>query len=118
MLNDKDFKSDDELLMAFFDAARPDIPDEGFSRRVMRGLPPRACRINRVWSAACVAVGVVMLVLFDGVGDVVRLFGRLGAVAHSSLLTAGNAMPSLLALAGAVAVVGLVWLGNEVATQR
>ena len=64
----------DELLVRkFFDDNQIDVPDNGFSRRVMRRLPGRARRLNRVWTAVCAVVGVVLFVMFDWI-DRIRSF--------------------------------------------
>lgn len=56
----------DELLVRkFFEENRTDIPDSGFTRRVMRRLPDRTRRLNRIWTAICVALGVVVAVKLD-----------------------------------------------------
>lgn len=61
----------DELLVRkFFDENKFDVPDEGFSRRVMRRLPDRARRLNRVWTAVCAVVGVLLFVMFDWAGGI------------------------------------------------
>ena len=59
--------SDDQLLRQFFsEAARQQISDNGFSRRVMRHLPVRINWIERVWTLCCIAVAVVLFVMFRG----------------------------------------------------
>ena len=41
----------DELLVRkFFDENNVELPDNGFSNRVMRRLPDRARRLNRIWT--------------------------------------------------------------------
>lgn len=60
-----DEKRDELLVRKFFEENKIEIPDAGFSRRVMRCLPDRTRRLNRIWTAICVAVGVVMCVKFD-----------------------------------------------------
>ena len=42
-------ENDDKLLTAFFAGNRQEIPDNGFTRRVMRHLPDRTHRISQVW---------------------------------------------------------------------
>lgn len=57
--------NDDKLLEKFFsEAARTEIADGGFSRRVMRSLPDRTLLKARLWTAFCLAFGVVMAVGF------------------------------------------------------
>lgn len=40
--------NDDVLVKKFFSENRIDVPDDGFSRRVMRRLPDRTRRISRL----------------------------------------------------------------------
>ncbi len=64
---DMENHSDDQLLRQFFsEAARQQISDNGFSRRVMRHLPVRINWIERVWTLCCIAVAVVLFVMFRG----------------------------------------------------
>ena len=46
-------ENDDKLLVAFFDENRQEIPDNGFTRRVMRHLPDRTRRISQLWATFC-----------------------------------------------------------------
>lgn len=57
---------DDVLVRRFFEENRMEMPDNGFSRRVMRRLPDRAVRINRIWTAACFAAGILLFVRNKG----------------------------------------------------
>ena len=76
--------TDDQLLQAFFaDNRMEEIPDDGFSDRVMQALPgldpektvlaldqdqalAKRLRLEHLWTAACVAVGVVAAVVCQG----------------------------------------------------
>ena len=52
----------DELLVSkFFDENKIDVADNGFSRRVTRRLPDRERRLNRIWTAVCLALGSIGL---------------------------------------------------------
>ena len=89
MMNGKtDFMSvssdDEKLLRSFFADCRMDISDDGFSDRVMAALPEGEAlgkqaitsertaisvasrRMQRLWTAACVAIGIIALVLCQG----------------------------------------------------
>lgn len=56
----------DELLVGrFFEENRIRIPDDGFSRRVMRNLPDRKRRIGRIWTAVCSVVALLFLIKND-----------------------------------------------------
>lgn len=57
----------DLLLQQFFSAARSEqLPDNGFTRRVVSRLPLRQKRLSRLWTAACIAVGAVLFTLIGG----------------------------------------------------
>ncbi len=58
---------DDLLLEQFFQAARAEqLPDNGFTHRVMTRLPEHQVRLSRLWTAACIAVGLIVFTLIDG----------------------------------------------------
>lgn len=59
--------NDDKLIAQFFDENRQDIMDDGFSNKVMRGLPPSYNVRNRIWIAICGIVGVAIFWLLGGV---------------------------------------------------
>lgn len=53
---------DDQLIQNFFADFKEDIPDNGFSDRVMRRIPDTYHqRLARWWQVACVVVGIVFL---------------------------------------------------------
>ena len=57
------FTTDDDLLLErFFQAARAEqLPDNGFTR-----LPERQLRLSRLWTAACIVVGLIVFTLIGG----------------------------------------------------
>ena len=68
---------DEKLLESFFADCRMDIPDDGFSDKVMAALPSVESqetrvasmanrRLEHLWTAACVIVGLVSLFVFRG----------------------------------------------------
>lgn len=59
---------DEKLLADFFSqAAEQEITDDGFTERVLSHVADdRSQRLSRLWTAFCLAVGVVLFVLFDG----------------------------------------------------
>lgn len=63
-------KRDEQLLQHFFsEAAQQTIEDNGFTERVMRRLPAQPDRIkwfNRLWTAFCVTVAVILFTVFHG----------------------------------------------------
>ena len=64
---------DEKLLESFFADCRMDIPDDGFSDRVMNALPVADFelshadrRLEHLWTAVCVAVGIVAAFVCQG----------------------------------------------------
>lgn len=63
--------NNDLLLQQFFsEAAQQQIADNGFTERVMQALPQQSTfnikLFNRLWTLFCVAVFVVLFVVFRG----------------------------------------------------
>lgn len=59
--------NDDFILDQFFQAARAEqIPDNGFSRRVMERLPERQYQLSRVWTWACIVMALVVFTFIGG----------------------------------------------------
>lgn len=53
---------DEQLIQKFFADFKEDIPDDGFSDRVMSQIPDMGHqRLARWWQAACVVIGIVFL---------------------------------------------------------
>jgi len=84
---------DDKLIARFFNDNAVRIDDGGFSRRVMRRLPSRAARLNRIWTAVCavalviVAVKMNVAALLRGLADsLVPRFLSDSALLHRPLL--------------------------------
>ena len=86
-INDKKLESmkgeplnpqDEELLQMFFsDCQMSEIPDDGFSDRVMQALPAlpetdtamslvKRQRLEHLWTAVCVAAGIIIAVVCQG----------------------------------------------------
>lgn len=57
---------DEKLLTTFFAEHRQEIPDNGFSRRVMHRLPDRTLWLSRLWTGFCFTLAVVLFVVLDG----------------------------------------------------
>ena len=133
--------SDEQLLQAFFaDNRMAEIPDDGFSARVMQALPAveteqsllefhialaKRHRLEHLWTAVCVAIGVIAAVLCQGWEQIQGwLYGMKidflltgsHALSHGAE-TAVNTQNLWLMLAGVVVLV-LVWGYNELADAR
>lgn len=135
--------TDDQLLQAFFaDNRMEEIPDDGFSDRVMQALPSldqektvlalgqdqalaKRLRLEHLWTAACVAVGVVAAVVCQGWE---QIQGWLFSMKIDFLLTGSRALThvldtimqtqNLLMMLAGIVVLVMVWGYNEVADAR
>jgi len=127
-----DKMNDEELLQAFFaDCKMDEIPDDGFSDRVMQALPAmgkaaaKRRLLERLWTAACVAVGIVAAVVCQGWEQIQGLFFSMKidfllsgsrALAHVAD-TIGQVQNLWMMLAGIV-LLFMVWGYNELADVR
>lgn len=126
--------TDDQLLQAFFaDNRMEEVPDDGFSDRVMQGLPSleqenalaKRRRLEHLWTAACVAVGIVAAVVCQGWE---QIQGWLFSMKIDFLLTGSRALThvldaimqtqNLLMMLAGIVVLVMVWGYNEVADAR
>lgn len=135
-------KTNEKLLEAFFADCRIDVPDDGFSDRVMAALPEDELlttvnaiehlpvvaayhRLERLWTAACVAIGIIALVLCQGWEQIQSLLFTMKIdflLSGSRLLTqVTDAFAQFhnlwLVLAGMLTVV-CVWGYNELVDAR
>lgn len=144
--------TDDQLLQAFFaDNRMEEIPDDGFSDRVMQALPgleqektmlsleqektglsleqkqalAKRLRLEHLWTAACVAVGVVAAVVCQGWEQIQGwLFSMkidfllTGSCALTHVLDAIMQTQNLLMMLAGIVVLVMVWGYNEVADAR
>ena len=126
--------TDDQLLQAFFaDNRMEEIPDDGFSDRVMQALPDleqekalaKRRRLEHLWTAACVAVGVIAAVVCQGWE---QIQGWLFSMEIDFLLTGSRALThvadaitptqNLLMMLAGIFVLIMVWGYNELADAR
>lgn len=118
--------ADEQLLQAFFADHQEEIPDDGFSQRVMQHLPaPSHRRMERWWQVACIVMGVVFIVstqmvssledsLFASKVTAMMLFSK--ALCSLGELVA-QPQQLLMMLAGMVTVL-CVWGYNKVLDAR
>ena len=126
--------ADDQRLQAFFaDNRMEEVPDDGFSDRVMQALPAleqektwaKRRRLEHLWTAACVAVGVVAAVVCQGWE---QIQGWLFSMKIDFLLTGSRALThvldtimqtqNLLMMLAGIFVLIMVWGYNELADAR
>ena len=73
---------EEKLLESFFADCQMDIPDDGFSERVMAALPSAEAEmvtkkrilLEHLWTAACVLVGVIAAIVCQGWEQIQGLF--------------------------------------------
>ena len=144
--------TDNQLLQAFFaDNRMEEVPDDGFSDRVMQALPglepektllaldqektvlsleqeqalAKRRRLEHLWTAACVAVGIVAAVVCQGWE---QIQGWLFSMKIDFLLTGSRALThladaitptqNLLMMLAGIVVLVMVWGYNELADAR
>lgn len=79
--------NDEQLLEQFFQQARQqEIADDGFTERVVKLMPNKELRLSRLWTAACIAVGLLLFTLVGGW----RLLGLLLVKALITMPTTGQ----------------------------
>lgn len=126
---------DEELLQMFFsDCQMSEIPDDGFSDRVMHALPAlpetekslvKRQRLEHLWTAACVAAGIIIAVVCQGWE---QIQGWLFSMKIDFLLSGSRALTHvadsiahsqnlLMVLAGFIVLI-MVWGYNELADAR
>ena len=128
---------DEELLQQFFaDCRMSEIPDDGFSDRVMHALPAlpetetekslvKRQRLEHLWTAACVAAGIIIAVVCQGWE---QIQGWLFSMKIDFLLSGSRALThvaesighsqNLLTLLAGFVVLIMVWGYNELADAR
>lgn len=126
--------ADDQRLQAFFaDNRMEEIPDDGFSDRVMQALlafdqkqaVAKRRRLEHLWTAACVAVGIVAAVVCQGWE---QIQGWLFSMKIDFLLTGSRALThvadaitptqNLLMMLAGLLILVMVWGYNELADAR
>lgn len=118
--------ADEQLIQMFFADHQEEIPDDGFSQRVMKKIPTsRTRRMERWWQVACIVMGVVFIVSTQMVSS---LEDSLFASKVTAMMLLSKALCSLgeliaqpqqllMLLAGMVTVL-CVWGYNKVLDAR
>lgn len=101
--------SDEEIVGKFFAGQTFELPDQGFTSRVMHRLPDSSLRLNRIWTAACAAALVAVFILTKGWETLSGTFYGLFAdtVTSVSQLSLASAFATVVTLS-ALACYGLV----------
>ena len=107
-----DMTDNEQLLETFFQPARNvELPDNGFTHRVMRQVPHSNVKLkSRLWTAFCLAVATCLFVLADAWSLVVE---RLQA-----LLTHPPTQHQLLMLMVSLGVIGVLVIAEVFQRER
>ena len=126
-------QDDEQLLQSFFADCQTELPDGGFSDRVMAALPSTEAekaavmrrRMEHVWTLVCVAIGLIAAVVCQGWE---QIQGWLFSMKIDFLLTGSRALThvldaimqtqNLLMMLAGIVVLVMVWGYNEVADAR
>lgn len=105
--------TDNELVEKLFkDIRQMEMPDDGFTERVMRQIPDvKAQTLSRLWTTCCIVIGVVLFVLVRGWEPVCYRLVML--VNNMSLLQS-----HLLLIMAATMVVGLITISDVFRRER
>ena len=126
--------SDEQLLQAFFaDNMMAEIPDEGFSDKVMLSLPAleqeralvKRRRLKHLWTAVCMAIGVIAAVVCQGWEQILGLFYNMkidflltGSRALTYVADSIDRSQNLLMVLAGIFLLIMVWGYNELADAR
>ena len=96
---DHPLEQDERLLERFFGEQLFEVTDDGFSHRVMKKIPDRARRLNRLWTALCLVAAVAFIIAERGLTAMVgSLQGLWADVSTHELLSRLNPLTVYLAL--------------------
>ena len=99
-------ETDDKLIRAFFAEQKQEIPDNGFSRRVMHRLPCRTSLLIKVWSLFIMLVAIILFLVFDGLQAIVTTARDIFVALVQNVATSGIDPKSLI-----IVVMVLMFLG-------
>ncbi len=84
---------DEKLLQSFFADCRVEVPDDGFSQKVMASLPVRKhARLEQIWLTLCLLLGASAFVVENGWG---RILDVLSALKMELLLAFARQLPHM-----------------------
>ena len=82
-------ENNDELIVRkFFEEKKKEVPDNGFTQRVMRQLSDRTRRISHIWTAVYTAVCAVIIVNFGWIDQLLALCHEIvGTIFSNSIIS-------------------------------
>ena len=98
-MNDKDLKK-------LFTTHKVDVPDEGFSERIIKQLPERKSILPQIVMITFIAIGLALVFVIQGFVPVLEQINSLAAsISHAQIPTASSiiAYLAVLALMGVIA---------------
>lgn len=97
---------ENQLLKQFMQEQKQNLPDEGFSRKVMRKLPGKAWRLSALWSIFCWSVSGILFFRYKGWELLCRFFYETGySILQNTILPIDQL--SLILATATVAVIGI-----------
>ena len=108
-----DMEDNKDILLnnLFAEAAKTEIADNGFSRKVMRRLPSRAERMSRIWTLVCTMAAVVLLTSFKAWNYIFDWAVNVVCVSHS--INWQHIIPFILLLPTATMLVSSIFVYRE-----
>lgn len=67
-------ETDDKLIRDFFNENRQEVPDRGFSRRVMRKLPQRRNLVFKICGIVIALFAFALFIAYGGLLGIIYLF--------------------------------------------
>ena len=119
---------DEKLLQAFFADSQMEIPDNGFSDKVMASLPAeKSARLEHIWLAICLLLGIGAFVVENGWSSIQDWFfsfkieGLLSiahTVSHIGGYFAQTSTNNILMMLAGIATIIAVWGYNKMMDVR
>lgn len=99
-------KTDDNAISMFLKEQKQEIPDNGFSRRVMRSLPDRSNRLNKIWCGICIIISIGLFFIFNGFEVIFNILREIFTSSMSHSFSALN-QQTLLLTGGVILFLGI-----------
>lgn len=97
---------ENQLLKQFMQEQKQNLPDEGFSRQVMRRLSGKAWQLSALWSIFCWIVSGVLFFHFKGWDPLYHFFYETGySILQNTILPIDKL--SLILAAATIAIIGI-----------
>ena len=103
--NRETITSDEALLEDFFNNCQQEIDDNGFTEKVMKGLPVSASWLNKIWTIVCVMTGIAFLYFTHALQGLADSLTTIGTQLHSFHPTPTMLLSVILTLS-ALTVIG------------